>query len=215
METAVLKALAEERRLRMVELLLRKERCVRALARELGISRGSVRDWAIYIEHGFFDWIDKPWRTRRPELMQKAVDFWFENYPIGCSDVAKRFGIRHAALFRMIERAVATLPEQLRPKRIRYWDAKPETSLETFRMRIEKLSDIPADRPLTLEERKALFKEVEDARGRLICAESLLEVALENCWDERAETFAGSYALNSSTSSSSRHEVGIIVLPSC
>ena len=147
--------------------------------------------------------------------MQKAVDFWFENYPIGCSDVAKRFGIRHAALFRMIERAVATLPEQLRPKRIRYWDAKPETSLETFRMRIEKLSDIPADRPLTLEERKALFKEVEDARGRLICAESLLEVALENCWDERAETFAGSYALNSSTSSSSRHEVGIIVLPSC
>ena len=115
----------------------------------------------------------------------------------------------------MIERAVATLPEQLRPKRIRYWDAKPETSLETFRMRIEKLSDIPADRPLTLEERKALFKEVEDARGRLICAESLLEVALENCWDERAETFAGSYALNSSTLSSSRHEVGIIVLPSC
>ena len=32
----------------------------KALVRELGISRGSVRDWAIYIEHGFFDWIDKP-----------------------------------------------------------------------------------------------------------------------------------------------------------
>lgn len=69
----------------------------KALARELGISKGSVRDWAIYIEHGFFDWIDKPWRTRRPELMQKAVDFWFEHYPIGYSDVAKRFGIRPAA----------------------------------------------------------------------------------------------------------------------
>lgn len=26
--------------------------------------------------------------------MQKAVDFWFENYPIGYSDVAKRFGIK-------------------------------------------------------------------------------------------------------------------------
>ena len=25
--------------------------------------------------------------------MQKAVDFWFENHPIGCNDVAKRFGI--------------------------------------------------------------------------------------------------------------------------
>ena len=42
METAVLKALAEERRLRMVELLLRKERCVRALARELGISESAA-----------------------------------------------------------------------------------------------------------------------------------------------------------------------------
>ena len=71
----------------------------KALARELGISRGSVRDWAIYIEHGFFDWIDKPWRTRRPELMQKAVDFWFENYLIGYSDVAKRFGIKETVRF--------------------------------------------------------------------------------------------------------------------
>ena len=53
----------------------------KALARELGISKGSVRDSAIYIEHGFFDWIDKPWRARRPELMQKAVDFRFENRP--------------------------------------------------------------------------------------------------------------------------------------
>ena len=149
----------------------------KALARELGISRGSVRDWAIYIEHGFFDWIDKTWRTRRPELMQKAVDFWFENYPIGCSDVAKRFGIRHAALFRMIERAVATLPEQLRPKRIRYWDAKPETSLETFRMRIEKLSDIPADRPLSLKNARLFSKKSRmreaalSARNR--CSKSL------------------------------------------
>ena len=42
METAVLKALAEERRLRMVELLLRKERCVRDLARELGISESAA-----------------------------------------------------------------------------------------------------------------------------------------------------------------------------
>ncbi len=39
-------------------------------------------------------------------------------------------------------------------------------------MAIEKLSDIPADRPLTLAERKALLKEMQDARGRLICAES-------------------------------------------
>ncbi|WP_165658339.1 hypothetical protein [Sutterella wadsworthensis] len=30
----------------------------KALARELGVSVGSIRDWAIYIQHGFFDWVD-------------------------------------------------------------------------------------------------------------------------------------------------------------
>ena len=122
----------------------------KALARELGVSVGSIRDWAIYIQHGFFDWVDKPWVT----------------------------------LFQKIRRTVTKLPEQLRPKRILFWDVKPETSLGTFRMAIEKLSDIPADRPLTLAERKALLKEMQDARGRLICAESILEVAIESCKDE-------------------------------
>lgn len=37
---------------------------------------------------------------------------------------------------------------------------------------------------LTESERKALFKELEEAKGRLICAESLLEVAVESCKDE-------------------------------
>lgn len=69
-------------------------------------------------------------------------------------------------MFQKIRPTVAKLPEQLRPKRILFWDVKPETSLGTFRMAIEKLSDIPADRPLTLAERKALLKEMQDARGR-------------------------------------------------
>ena len=137
-----------------------------------------------FIQHGFFDWVDNPWVTRRPELLQSAVDYWFEHYPIGYSDVAKQFGVRPATLFQKIRRTVAKLPEQLGPKRILFWDVKPETSLGTFRMAIEKLSDIPADRPLTLAERKALLKEMQDARGRLICAESILEVAIEGCKDE-------------------------------
>ena len=44
----------------------------KALARELGVSVGSIRDWAIYIQHGVFDWVDKPWVTRRPELLPSA-----------------------------------------------------------------------------------------------------------------------------------------------
>lgn len=51
-------------------------------------------------------------------------------------------------------------------------------------MAVEKLSDIPADRPLTTAERKALFEELKDAKTRLVCAESLLEVAVESCKDE-------------------------------
>lgn len=42
-------------------------------------------------------------------------------------------------------RSIAKLPEKLRPKRIRFWDTKPETSLGTYSMAIQKLSDIPAE----------------------------------------------------------------------
>ena len=178
----------------------------KALARELGVSVGSIRDWAIYIQHGVFDWVDNPWVTRRPELLQSAVNYWFEHYPIGYSDVAKQFGVRPATLFQKIRRTVAKLPEQLRPKRILFWDVKPETSLGTFRMAIEKLSDIPADRPLTLAERKALLKEMQDARGRLICAESILEVAIEGCKDELKKRIAATVRA---------HEKGLSVAHAC
>lgn len=138
----------------------------------------------IYVQHGFFDWVDNPWATRRSELLKSAVAYWFDQYPIGYSDVARQFGVRPATLFNTIKSTVGKIPEKLRPKRIRFWDAPPVATLGTYRMKIDKLSDIPADRPLTLAERKALLKEVQDARGRLLCAEALLEVAVESCKDE-------------------------------
>ena len=109
-------------------------------------------------------------------------------------------------MFQKIRPTVAKLPEQLRPKRILFWDVKPETSLGTFRMAIEKLSDIPADRPLTLAERKALLKEMQDARGRLICAESILEVAIEGCKDELKKRIAATVRA---------HEKGLSVAHAC
>lgn len=51
-------------------------------------------------------------------------------------------------------------------------------------MKLDKLSDIPGDRPLTLAERKALFREIKENKARLICSEAILEVALESCKDE-------------------------------
>ena len=156
----------------------------KTLARQLGVSQGSIPDWEIYVRCGFFDWIDKPRITRRKELLSSAVDYWFENYPIGYTDVAKRFGIRPGTLYGSIKRTVAKLPEQLRPKRIHFWDVQRKTAPGKFRMAVEKLSDIPADRPLTTAERKALFEELKDAKARLVCAESLLEVAVESCKDD-------------------------------
>ena len=73
-------------------------------------------------------------------------------------------------------------------------------------MAIEKLSDIPADRPLTLAERKALLKEMQDARGRLICAESILEVAIEGCKDELKKRIATTVRA---------HEKGLSVAHAC
>ena len=74
----------------------------KALARELGVSVGSIRDWAIYIQHGFFDWVDNRGSTRRLELLQSAVNYRFEHYHIGYSDVVKQFGVRLATLFQKI-----------------------------------------------------------------------------------------------------------------
>ena len=154
------------------------------LARELGISVGAVRDWSLYIRHGFFDWINSPYVDQRKELLHEAVHHWFDQYPLGYTDVAVRYDIRPGTLFSAIKRAVAKLPEQLHPKRIYFWDVRTTSAPGKFRMATEKLSDIPADRPLSSAERKALFEELKDARTRLACEESLLEIAVEGYKDE-------------------------------
>lgn len=155
----------------------------KTLAKTLGVSSGSIRDWAIYIEHGYFDWIDHPWQ-RREAMLHKAIDYWFDNYPIGYTDVARQFGVRPATLFASIQRKLATLPEIIRPKRLLFWESVPVHSLGKSRMPFEKPSDIPIDRPLTPKERKELMRELKDARDRLICAQAILEVALESTKDE-------------------------------
>lgn len=40
---------------------------------------------------------------------------------------------------------------------------------------IKNLSDIPADRSLTLADRKANVKVIEDARVRMACSQAMLE----------------------------------------
>ena len=42
---------------------------------------------------------------------------------------------------------------------------------------IENLSDIPADRSLTLADRKAILKVIEDVRVRMACSQAMLEAA--------------------------------------
>ena len=155
----------------------------KTLARDLRISAGSVRDWAIFLRHNDFEWIYSQ-KKRRPDVLKLAIDYWFDQYPIGYSDVAYKFGLRPANFYTSLLRRIAKLPEISRPPRIRFWDTKPSPSLGACRMAINKLSDIPANRPLTLQERKALLREVQEAKDRLICSEALLEVAVESCKDE-------------------------------
>lgn len=113
------------------------------------------------------------------------MDYWFDNYPIGYTDVARQFGVRPATLFASIRRKLATLPEIIRPKRLLFWESVPVHSLGKRRMPFEKPSDIPIDRPLTPKERKELMREMKDARDRLICAQAILEVAFENAKDAK------------------------------
>ena len=112
------------------------------LSRKLGVSSGAIRDWSIYIEHGFFDWLKESDVGQRKELLHRAVNHWFDHYPIGYADVARRFDIRPATRYGAIKRVVAKLPEQLRPRRIHFRDVRTKSAPGKFKMATEKLSDM-------------------------------------------------------------------------
>lgn len=122
----------------------------KTLARELNISCGAIRDWSIFVEYDFFDWVNKPCVGQRKHQLSLAAKYWFDHYPIGYSDVARLFGLRPAGLYAQIRRLIDKLPVKLRPARIRFWDVAPTESMGGFVMAFEKLSDIPSDRPLNL-----------------------------------------------------------------
>ena len=62
-------------------------------------------------------------------------------------------------------------------------------------MTINSLEDIPGDRPLTKAERKALFKEIQEAKERLLCSEALLEVLEEDCRNDiKKKNCSGSWS---------------------
>lgn len=160
----------------------------KTLARELGISLGAVRDWAIFIENDNFEWVTSTMLPRDPDRREKAVVAWFANSSLGYAEIARRFGIRPSSLFTAVVNRLNQLPVMLRPKRKRSWEPPEAPSLGKLKMTFDKLSDIPSDRPLTERERKALFNELKKAReeekARLVCAQCLLEVGMESCKDE-------------------------------
>lgn len=47
----------------------------KALARELKVSVGSIRDGSILIENNNFDWITTRYMPKDPKRLEKAVDF--------------------------------------------------------------------------------------------------------------------------------------------
>ncbi len=138
---------------------------------------GAVRDWSIFIHHGFFDWVDEPKVGKRKELLHNAIDYWFDQYPIGYTDVAKRFGVKPVMLYGSIQRTVAKLPEQLRPKRIHFWGIRTKSAPGKFRMAVKKLSYIPCRSPVDHNRKEYSFWRTQRCQGAL----GLREIIVGSC----------------------------------
>lgn len=156
----------------------------KTLARELGISPSSLQAWDIYIQNDYYEWLDHLHGRKRQERIEQAVDYWIREYPIGYSDVARMFGLRPSSVYNAIDLRLSRTAPVFRPKRLAFWNNADNSKVGAFRMTINSLEDIPGDRPLTKAERKALFKEIQEAKERLLCSEALLEVLEEDCRDE-------------------------------
>lgn len=145
----------------------------KTLARELGISQGTTRDWSIYIEHDNFEWVEKISITRQVTLLNAAARYWYDHYPIGYTEVAKLFGIRPATLFAKIKRhSLKTLCQaRLKKHSYAYYQQQQENN------HVEDLDLLL--KPGTVLTPDLIKKIKEEKRINLLAAEAIYEVLLE------------------------------------
>lgn len=145
----------------------------KTLARELGVSEGALRDWRIYIEHDNFEWVEKISIQRQTELLNKAARYWYDHYPIGYTEVAKRFGIRPANLYAKVKRhSVKTLCQaRLKKYNYAYYQLQQDTtSVQDLDSLLVPGTQLTAD---------LIAKIKEEKRINLLAAKAIYEVLLE------------------------------------
>lgn len=153
----------------------------RAIAKELSISRGVVRDWSIFIAQGDFDWISDRSVLTRTHKHHQAMLYWIEHYPIGYSDVARQFGIRPSDLYTKIKRYLADSASMSLPVKIRLWDCLGWHERGDKTMDARQIDKMLKERLSKAQSKEQMQKEMRDI---LIAYESLFEEVVAGDIDE-------------------------------
>lgn len=169
-----------------ISTLIKQEACERLfhfqprkkIARDLGVSAGSIRDWSIFIENNDFEWITSVSVDRKAKL-KAAVGDWIELYPIGYSDVARMHGVRPGNVFSAVKRYLQTSPSAKLPLKLRHWKrfglGGYEGQMKDIEKRIHTMVDSRLKSAKNEDELRRSIKEM------LICYESLFEEVMKDC----------------------------------
>ena len=153
---------------------------IKRIARELGISKTTVSVWKIYTDHHYYDWLQKTWIRQDRALVRKAVAFWRENFPICYPAAAKEFCLRPSLVYRTIKQEIDSLPAILKPEITLLWELQEADMKQDLKDLGFDFDALPYDRPMNADERRRLRKAIQLAEARLLCSESILEIAEES-----------------------------------
>lgn len=153
----------------------------KAIARELSVSRGVVRDWSIFVAQGDFDWISERAVLTRKHKHHQAMAYWIEHYPIGYSDVARQFGVRPSDLYTRIKRYLAESASVNLPAKIRLWDCLGRYEGRESAMDAKQIDKMLKERLSKVQTKEQMQKEMRDI---LISYESLFEEVMAGDIDE-------------------------------
>jgi hypothetical protein len=153
---------------------------VRRVARELGISQTKVSVRKIYTNHHYYDWLQKTCIRQDRTLVRKAVDFWRGNIPISYPAAAKKFCLRPSLIYRTIKQEIDSFPAILKPEVTLLWELQEADMKQDLKDLGFDFDALPYDRPMNADERRRLRKAIQLAEARLLCSESILEIAEES-----------------------------------
>lgn len=149
------------------------------IARELGISRGAVRDWRIFVDKDDFDWVTNSYVQSRKSQLVDAVSDWITHYPIGFTDVARTHGVRPSDVYREIQVYLKRSPSAKLPLKLQHWKrfgpGAPENEMKAMQARIRKMVSEQID---SAKNEHELRRNIEEM---LVTYECLFEEVMLDC----------------------------------